>query len=185
MTQQFTAFDGTRRVAQGTLTEVALALHDRPAGQVLVFDNRNGRQTELDPRRVVAAPALAPVTLADPAHEGAELGRGRGRPRLGVVAREVTLLPRHWDWLARQPGGASVTLRKLVEEARKRDQGVSDRRERQDAAYHFLQAVAGNLPAYEEALRALYADDRAGLAHCMQDWPTDIVEYALALYDGS
>ncbi|WP_032959772.1 DUF2239 family protein, partial [Bordetella hinzii] len=108
----------------------------------------------------------------------------RGRPRLGVVAREVTLLPRHWEWLARQPGGASVTLRKLVEEARKRDEGASDRRERQDAAYHFLQAIAGNLPHYEEALRALYGDDRATLAGCMQDWPADVSAYALALFDG-
>ncbi|KCB21511.1 DUF2239 family protein [Bordetella hinzii] len=184
MTQQFTAFDGIRRVAQGSLAEVALALHDRPAGQVLVFDDASGRQTDLDPRLLAAGPALAPASLADPAQEGAELGRGRGRPRLGVVAREVTLLPRHWEWLARQPGGASVTLRKLVEEARKRDEGASNRRERQDAAYHFLQAIAGNLPHYEEALRALYGDDRATLAGCMQDWPADVSAYALALFDG-
>ncbi len=117
MTQQFTAFDGMRRVAQGSLAEVALALHDRPKGQVLVFNDHTGRQIDLDPRLTATSATFAPLALADPAQEGAAFGRGRGRPRLGVVAREVTLLPRHWDWLAQQPGGASVTLRKLVEEA--------------------------------------------------------------------
>ncbi|AZY48940.1 DUF2239 family protein [Bordetella avium] len=182
MSQLFTAFDGMRRVAQGSLAEVALALHDRPAGQVLVFDDASGRQTDLDPR-LLSGDARA-AREPSPTQDSPEISRGRGRPRLGVVAREVTLLPRHWDWLAQQPGGASVTLRKLVEDARKATQSANDRRARQDAAYHFLQSIAGNLPQYEEALRALYADDRNALSACMQDWPQDVAAYALTLFEG-
>ncbi len=84
---------------------------------------------------------------------------GPGRPKLGVVGREVTLLPRHWDWLSAQPGGASVTLRKLVEAARKQGQGEQKIRQTQDVAYRFMYAIAGDLPGFEEAARALYAWD--------------------------
>src|SRR5512135_3554192 len=105
-----TAFQGFSQIASGTLSEVAVFLKDRPQGGVLVFDNETGRQVDLDIR---GTPEEISVRYAEP---GAE-PRGRGRPRLGVVAREVTLLPRHWDWLGSQPGGASVALRKLVEAA--------------------------------------------------------------------
>ena len=81
-------------------------------------------------------------------------------PKLGVVAREVTLLPRHWQWLGSQPGGASVAIRKLVEAARRANQEVDQRRQTQEAAYHFMSAMAGNLPNFEEASRALFANDR-------------------------
>ena len=114
----------------------------------------------------------------DAAEDGA---RGRGRPKLGVVAREITLLPRHWDWLAAQPGGASATLRRLVENA-KRDGGAEGRRRAaREAAYRFLSAVAGNLPGYEEALRALFAGDAARFETQMADWPKDVRAYALRL----
>lgn len=178
MTTQFTAFLGQRRIAQGSAAEVALALHGHPAGQVLVFDDATGRQTELAAADASDTAATPPATSV-PAIEAA---RGRGRPRLGVVAREITLLPRHWDWLAQQPGGASVTLRKLVELASK--DPASLQRQRQDAVYHFLSAIAGDLPQYEAALRALYADDRAALQACMSGWPDDVAAYALARFDG-
>ncbi len=74
--------------------------------------------------------------------------RGRGRPKLGVVAREVTLLPRHWDWLNAQPGGASVALRKLVEQARRANGDADRARAAREAAYHFMSAMAGDLPAF-------------------------------------
>ncbi|WP_154585104.1 DUF2239 family protein, partial [Bordetella pertussis] len=107
--------------------------------------------------------------------------RGRGRPRLGVVAREVTLLPRHWDWLAGQPGGASVALRKLVEQARREHAGADALRRGRDAAYTFMSAAAGNLPGFEEAVRALYAGDAERLAAHMAGWPADVRAYALRL----
>jgi uncharacterized protein len=107
--------------------------------------------------------------------------RGRGRPKLGVVAREVTLLPRHWEWLNAQPGGASVALRKLVDDAR-RTSGDRDReRAARDAAYHFMSAMAGNLAHFEEASRALFADDRRRFVEQIASWPTDIREHAVNL----
>ena len=107
--------------------------------------------------------------------------RGRGRPRLGVIAKEVTLLPRHWDWLNVQPGGASVALRKLVDEARKTS-GDRDRvRAAQEAAYRFMSAIAGNLPGFEEATRALFAYDRRGFTHLVANWPEDVRDYAVRL----
>jgi len=158
--ENFTAFEGLHRIASGPLAEIEAAVRGRT---VLVFDDRTGRVVDLDPRGSVEPP------------------RGRGRPKLGVVAREVTLLPRHWDWLARQPGGASVALRKLVEAAQ-RNAGDADRlREAREAAYRFMTALAGDLPGYEAAIRALFAGDAAGFAARIADWPADIRDYATAL----
>ncbi|QJW85848.1 DUF2239 family protein [Ramlibacter terrae] len=111
--------------------------------------------------------------------------RGRGRPQLGVVAREVTLLPRHWEWLAAQPGGASVTLRRLVDEARRGAVDADAVRAARERAYRFLQAIAGNLPGYEEALRALFAGDAGGFDASTADWPQALREHAQALGQGA
>lgn len=163
----YTAFQGHTRIAAGNLTDVSSFLKDKPQAAFLVFDEA-GRQIDLDPRGIQSEPP-------------ADLARGRGRPRLGVVAREITLLPRHWDWLNSQPGGASVALRKLVEEAR-RTRGDNDRvRAAQESAYHFLTAIAGNLPGFEEALRALFAYDRRRFADLIAGWPQDIRDHAIQL----
>jgi len=100
---------------------------------------------------------------------------------MGVVPREVTLLPRHWEWLAAQPGGASVTLRKLVEEARRHGATKDRQREAQERAYHFMSALAGNLPGFEEATRALFANDGPRLSEVTAAWPPDVRTYALKL----
>lgn len=185
MIQSFTAFVGERRLTSGTLAEVALAV--KRAGQavapIIIFSDATGRSLDLDLRgsddEVVArlpraAPAVAPETQAPEP-------RGRGRPKLGVVAREVTLLPRHWEWLNTQPGGASVALRKLVDEAR-RASGDRDRlRAARDAAYHFMSTMAGNLANFEEASRALFADDRRRFAGLIADWPTDVRDHIVRL----
>ena len=125
---------------------------------VLVFEDASGRQVDL-PLELPAAELLRHLVEPMPMPPTTAAPRGPGRPRLGVVAREVTLLPRHWDWLAAQPGGASVALRKLVDDARKAAAGGDRRRASQEAAYRFLQALAGDLPLYEEACRALFAGD--------------------------
>ena len=144
---------------------------------VLVFDDATGVQTDLGTLAVPAAAAKAPAQ-AQPAEQPA---RQAGRPKLGVVANEVTLLPRHWEWLALQPGGASVTLRRLVDEAR-RSQGPREAvRAAQERCYRFLHAIAGNLPGYEDALRALYRADAEGFNGAMQAWPGDVREYAAGL----
>jgi len=163
----YTAFRGHTRIATGNLAEVSSFLKDKRQEDFLVFDGA-GRQIDLDVRRSLSEPPVDP-------------GRGRGRPRLGVVAREVTLLPRHWDWLNSQPGGSSVALRKLVEEAR-RTKGDKDRvRAAQEAAYRFLNAIAGNLPGFEEALRALFAYDRRRFADLIAGWPQDVRDHAIDL----
>jgi uncharacterized protein len=182
--QTFTAFEGQRRLVSGPLAAVALAVkraEQRASERVATFSDATGRAIDLDLRgsdeeivaRLAATPGPAALEAAAP--------RGRGRPKLGVVAREVTLLPRHWEWLNSQPGGASVSLRKLVEAAR-RANGDNDRsRIARDAAYHFMSAMAGDLPGFEEATRALFADDRGRFAILIAAWPDDIRDHIVRL----
>jgi uncharacterized protein len=170
-----TAFERFRKITHGPLPEVAVAVKDLPQGSYLVFDDATGRQVDLDIR---GTPDEISIRYSG---ESLSEARGRGRPRLGVVAREVTLLPRHWDWLNSQPGGASVALRKLVEEAR-RTSGDRDRvRAAQESAYSFMAAVAGNLPGFEEAIRALFAYDRRRFGELIAVWPEDVRDYAIQL----
>ena len=186
--QTFTAFEGQQLLVSGPLPEVALAVkraERRAAEPIAIFSDATGRAIDLDLRgsdeEIVAR--LPPMTSASPAafEEPPREPRGRGRPKLGVVAREVTLLPRHWEWLNMQPGGASVALRKLVEAAR-RATGDTDRvRVARDAAYHFMSEMAGNLPHFEDASRALFADDRRQFAALIAAWPGDIRDHIVKL----
>lgn len=189
----YTAFDGHRRLASGPLATVALAVRqaagDAMSGAILIFDDATGRTIDLDLRGTAddiraryAPPDGASGAAGEPAGAGEQ--RGRGRPKLGVVSREVTLLPRHWEWLAAQPGGASVALRKLVEDARRTHAAADRRRDAQARAYHFMSAMAGDLPGFEEAARALYANDPARLAELIAGWPDDVRDHALALAGG-
>jgi len=186
MTQRFTAFEGQRRLISGTLAEVALAVKRaaQAAAPILVFSDATGRSLDLDLRGsdediVARLPKPAPET-AEPDTTAGE-PRGRGRPKLGVVAREVTLLPRHWEWLNAQPGGASVALRKLVDETR-RASGDRDRlRAARDAAYHFMSAMAGDFAHFEEASRALFADDKRRFAELIAGWPADVRDHIVRL----
>lgn len=179
----YTAFEGTTRLAAGTLASVALAVaraERRPGhGPLLVFDDRSGEQIDLD-LRGSDAELQARFGVPPPAPD-APPPRGRGRPRLGVVAREVTLLPRHWDWLAAQPGGASVALRRLVEDARKAAPDRARQRQQRERAYRFMSAIAGNLSGFEEASRALFAGDRGRLEAHTAAWPPDVRAHALHL----
>ncbi|MDB5445608.1 MAG: hypothetical protein JWQ97_925 [Phenylobacterium sp.] len=171
----WTLFSGERRLANGPLAEVALAALAAPhdEGPVLAFDDLTGRVADLDLR---GSPQEVAARYAPPA-----VARPRGRPKLGVVAREVTLLPRHWEWLAAQPGGASVALRRLVDQVRREGGGETDRKARQEAAYHFMSSMAGDLPGYEEAIRALFAEDRERVAWHTAKWPADVRDHALKL----
>lgn len=186
------AFAGTTRLAEGPLATVAGAvatwLAQEPTACVLVFDAVDSRPIDLDLRgtpedvRTRYTVASAPI---DPADEAVATDRpaprGPGRPKLGVVPREVTLLPRHWEWLAAQPGGASVALRKLVEEARRKGEGKQRIRKAQESAYRFLTTMAGNEPGYEEGLRALFAADAERFRMYASAWPPDIKAHALKL----
>ncbi|OWJ66181.1 hypothetical protein BWR60_15625 [Inquilinus limosus] len=172
-----TAFEGQSLLRAGPLIELALAVK-AASGPVLVFDDATGRVVDLDLRgsdaEIVAR--LAPAESGEPAEP-----RGRGRPKLGVVGREVTLLPRHWEWLAAQPGGASVALRRLVDEARRAGGAAQRRRAAREAGYRVMSAMAGDLPGFEEASRALFAGDRARFEQETAAWPADLRAYVTRL----
>ena len=190
--RQCTVFEGPRRLASGELAHVVLKtkeVYDRATrAPVLIFDNETSEQVDVDfsgsPQevldRLAARYGEASSTVAT-VSQTQEPPRGPGRPRLGVVAREVTLLPRHWEWLNSQPGGASVALRKLVDEARHANQGKDRVRRAQESAYRFMTAVAGNLPGFEEALRALFACQSERFQDLVSGWPEDIRTHVQAL----
>jgi len=173
----FTAFEGHKRLARGDLAEVTLAVkaaeEQGVEAPLLVFDDTSGAVVDVDTRASAEAILARRAAPEDSGEAAAQ--RGRGRPRLGVVAREVTLLPRHWEWLNRQPGGASATLRKLVETARRsdKDSHVAAR----DAAYRFMSALGGDLPGFEEASRALFAGERGRFDALIADWPGDVRDH--------
>lgn len=170
---RFTVFSGFERIAAGTHGDVMAALRARPGDlrPLLVFDDQTGEQIDLDLRPAAAAVPAAPQALPAAPECGA---RRVGRPRLGVVAREVTLLPRHWEWLGRQPGGASAALRRLVDEARRVHADRDAVRASREAAYRFMTAIGGNLPGFEEAARALFAGDLAHFDTLTAPWPGDV-----------
>jgi uncharacterized protein len=185
----YIAFDGDRRIASGDLREVARAakevLDRHQDAAILVFDGVTSGPVDIDFRGTVAdvqarlpSAAGVPSTAEDAAPSAP---RGPGRPKLGVIAREVTLLPRHWDWLAQQSGGASVALRRLVEEARRSGEDSHRIRRAQEAAYRFMSAMGGNKPHYEDAIRALYANDPARFEKLIAAWPADVREHTLML----
>lgn len=170
----YIAFVGTKCVARGALTEVLPRLKKRFDADeqelVSVFDDETGRAVDFDLRG----------TLADViARETPPETRGPGRPKLGVASREVSLLPRHWDWLEQQPNGISAALRRLVDEARKHEPEAQRLRRRRAAVGNVMTAVAGDLPGYEEASRALYAGDHEALAAQMKRWPKELREYVI------
>jgi hypothetical protein len=181
LTKPCTVFDGTRRLASGPLAKVAPHFKralEKGGDSVFLFDDATGRAFDIDIRGT-ADEVLARLkrSAAKPDED-----RGPGRPKLGVVAREITLLPSQWEWLATQPGGASVTLRKLVDKARRGPKARA--RAARDAAYHFMSAMAGDRAGFEEATRALFADDRGRLATLVAPWPKDIRDHTLRLAFG-
>ncbi|CAN7523782.1 DUF2239 family protein [Caulobacter sp. LjRoot300] len=178
----YVVFEGERRLAAGSKLDVAVAAQARlaqaPDACLLIFDPE-GRQVDFDLR---GGPWDIALRLGE--EQGGQddpAPRGRGRPKLGVTAREVTLLPRHWEWLAAQPGGASVALRKLVEAARRESEGPDRRRAARDATYRFASVMAGDRPGFEAMSRALFAGDAEGVAARIADWPSDVAEHLRAL----
>jgi hypothetical protein len=180
-----TAFIGDRRVASGDPVDVVhtakLELDRGAELHVRLFDDRTGKRLDLDfagdPADVADRAEWLRASLADRT-EAASAPRGRGRPKLGVMAKEVTLLPRHWAWLSSQRGGASATLRRLVDEARKASESADRVRNSQDAAYRFMYDSAGDAAGYQEAIRALYRADAPGFDEATESWPADVREYA-------
>jgi hypothetical protein len=184
----YVAFDGDRRIGSGSLRDVARAArealdrsHD---ASILVFEGGSSTLVDLDLRGSVndVLVRIPPNPTPPPDEETVVAApRGPGRPRLGVVAREITLLPRHWDWLARQKGGASVAIRKLVDEARRVNEDSDRIRLGQEAAYRFMSTMAGNRPHFEEAIRALFAGDPRRFEKLIAEWPADVRDHAARL----
>jgi hypothetical protein len=189
VTPTYTAFAGFRRIASGSLVEVALAVKHSGDGArepIFIYADETGDLTDVDlggTDQAVAA-RLTPPAPTTPDDASSTGPRRRGRPTLGVVGREVTLLPRHWEWLNAQPGGASVALRKLVEQARRANQERDRGRNAKARAYRFLSLIAGDLPGFEEAARALFADDRARFVALLAEWPPDVAAHASRLAFG-
>jgi uncharacterized protein len=186
-----TAFSGKRLIASGCLLQVALKAQEAAGrdkfAQVLIFEDTTSNLVEVDLRGTpddlscrIAETQTAAAQTDEPIPADGE-ARKPGRPKLGVVAREVTLLPRHWEWLASQPGGASVALRKLVEQAKKANQGTDRVRIAQEAAYRFMSAMCGNEAGFEEANRALFAGNRERFEQVVELWPTDLRDHAKKL----
>lgn len=180
----YIAFEGSQRIASGTLQNVALkvkhVLDTRPQASLLVFNQVTSELVDFDHRgtpeqmlkKLSLPPAAAPPDTPPP--ETNTLPAGPGRPRLGVVAREVTLLPRHWEWLNSQPGGASVSLRKLVEQAKRANHAKDDMRLARESSYRFMSAIAGHRTGFEEAARTLFAGDAENFRTLVSAWPADI-----------
>ncbi|MFJ6023688.1 DUF2239 family protein [Brevundimonas sp. NPDC092305] len=175
------AFSGDRLIARGPAAEALSAIKAATdAGEaVLAFDAADGRVIDFD-LRGDTADVLARLKPAPEAEK-----RGPGRPKLGVTAREVTLLPRHWDWLASQPGGASVALRKLVETALKDAEGPDRARRAKEATYRVMTTLAGDRPGYEEATRVLFAGDWTAFDAAVEGWPDGVREVVKEMAEGA
>jgi hypothetical protein len=171
--QTYTAFLGEALIASGSIERIipiVKARFDQGEGSLfLIFEDQSGRQVDFDLGGTVNE--VLARTLPGRSRSGP------GRPKLGVVSREISLLPRHWDWLEEQPNGASAALRRLVDQARKREPGEQRARLAREAAGRFMSAMAGNFPGYEEASRALYAGNRSRFEELTLNWPRDIREY--------
>jgi len=180
--RSFAAFVGETMIASGTLAEVLPVLKSRfDAGDqtlVLVFEDQTGQQVDFDLRGTLKQV----LERATPANQPRS---GPGRPKLGVVSREVSLLPRHWEWLEQQSNGASAALRRLVEQERRREPAGQSKRQAVEAVGRFLSAIAGNFPGYEEATRALWAGDRGRFNDLTGNWPHDIRVHAQRLLGGA
>ncbi len=169
----YVAFSGPRCVAEGALRDVLPLLKrrfDADRGElVLVFEVETGKQVDF---------ALEGTLEAILEREVPSAPRGPGRPKLGVISREVSLLPKHWDWLEHQPGGISGALRRLVDQAIKKEPERERARRRRDALSRILTAIAGDRPHFEDAMRALFAGEQARFEELVARWPKDIRELA-------
>lgn len=192
MPAHYTAFANSKYLASGNLDQVALKAKELidadPHATLLIFDDATSHTAEVDFRgtaddvlKRLAKMAGKETSSTEATKVDQAAPRGPGRPKLGVVSREVTLLPRHWEWLSKQPGGASVALRKLVEEAKRAGKGQEQVKQSQESCFRFMSVMAGNRPNFEDAARALFAKDRSRFSELIENWPIDIRDHAKKL----
>lgn len=180
----YTAFENQNILASGPLEDVALKVKRRlkthSSAPILIFSDSTGKQMDLD-LRGTEKEALERLKMFISPEESSLQSSGPGRPKLGVVAREISLLPRHWEWLSTQTGGASATIRRLIEDAKKNSSGKESIKSAQERTHQFMSAMAGNLNNFEEALRSLYAKDKKKFLGLIAYWPEDIKDHAKKL----
>lgn len=181
--QTYTAFKGNRLLVRGNLQEVAIKIKKHLGSainsDILLISDASGKLMDINFQgtQQEVLKRLEPYISS----EEAGTAGGPGRPKLGVVSREISLLPRHWEWLASQPGGASATIRTLVEEARKKSLGTHNLKSVQERVYKVMALLAGDAQGYEEALRALYKRDKKVFLQNIRDWPQDVKSYIMDL----
>ncbi len=179
----YTAFEGTHRLFQGTFQEVVLKIKKRLGksenSSILIFSDVTGKTMDFN-FQGSEKDVLKRLEVYVSKEESPE-SSGPGRPKLGVVSREISLLPRHWEWLATQPGGASATLRRLIEEAKKKSTTHISTKQIQERVYRMMSVIAGDMEGFEEALRALYKMDRIGFQLHVQSWPRDVKNYVIEM----
>ncbi|MES2802482.1 MAG: DUF2239 family protein [Bdellovibrionota bacterium] len=182
----YTVFAGFKIISQGNIEEVAIAtkkyLKKEDDVRLLIFSDLSGKQMDLDlsgadkdviDRLSVYKAAEASVSVSGP-----------GRPKIGVKPREVSLLPLHWEWLSTQSGGASATIRRLVDEKMKAPTPKDKIKQTQESVYTFLNSIAGDLTNFEDAIRFLYRQDEAKFKDAIADWPKDLKKHTLTLSRG-
>ena len=179
----YTAFEDHQRIAQGSLELIALSVKKRlkvnREARVLIFSDSTGKQVDFD---FSGSEKDVLERLKIYSQSSSKARSGAGRPKLGVVAREISLLPQHWEWLTNQDGGASATIRKLIDDKTKFDSSEKETiKKSQEVTYKFLSAIAGDLPHFEEAIRYLYRKDKKKFIDFIANWPSDIVQHALTL----
>lgn len=183
----YTAFEGDKLVCKGGLPDVILKLKRRMGkaenSSVLIFSDATGNTMDFhfQGSEKDVLKRLEIFASDDATDVPAEEAAGPGRPRLGVVSREVSLLPRQWEWLASQCGGASAILRRLVDEERKRSTGGDTVKKHQERTYKFISVMAGDRKGYEDALRALYRKDQKAFNLHIGEWPPDVKAHAQRL----
>jgi hypothetical protein len=180
--ETYTAFDGVEQVCQGPLFEVVARVKKRLGkaenSAILIFSDVTGKTMDIN-FQGSEKDVLGRLEMFVPKEQEAVVGPGR--PKLGVVSREISLMPRHWEWLATQPGGASATLRSLIEDAKKRSSEKVSGKQLQECAYRFMSVMAGDREGFEEALRALYRLDRKSFLTHIRSWPRDIKNHVMEM----
>lgn len=177
----YTAFDGSKIISQGTLAHIALSLKQKTREQktatLLVFSDLTGRQIDID-LSGTDKQVLDRLKVYSP--QELQANTGAGRPKLGVMPREISLLPNHWEWLLNQDGGSSAVIRNLIDEKMK-SRSKDKVKSAQETTYKFLSAIAGDLPNFEEAIRFLYRKDKKKFSELISSWPKDIIKYSMML----
>lgn len=178
--ETYTAFDNTSIIAHGSLRDVILKtkkiLGKSENSSFLIFSDSTGKTIDFNFQGTEKEILKRLEIFVSNSDEKIELARP-GRPKLGVISREISLLPRHWEWLATQSSGASSSIRNLIEDAIKKSTSKVSLKQQQEKVYRVMTTLAGDLDGYEEAIRSLYKRDRESFIKFTKGWSKDLRSY--------